>query len=92
MESKQRLPRDVLEGGAERPLTEMKDDEILDVVALDVRAASARGVSGALRLSPHVRSTPGSGGFSVSYHSHKPGQRAKEEKCLPAMWLLHFGR
>jgi non-specific serine/threonine protein kinase len=41
MESKQQLSRDVLEGGAERLLTEMKDDEILDLVALDLRAASA---------------------------------------------------
>ena len=41
IESKQQLSRDVLEGGAERLLTEMKDDEILDLVALDRRAASA---------------------------------------------------
>ena len=41
MESKQQLSRDVLEGGAERLLTEMKDDELLDLVALDLRAASA---------------------------------------------------
>jgi SNF2 family DNA or RNA helicase len=41
IESKQQLSRDVLEGGAERLLTEMKDDEILDLVALDLRAASA---------------------------------------------------
>ena len=41
IESKQQLSRDVLEGGAERLLTEMKDDEILDLVALDLRAATA---------------------------------------------------
>jgi non-specific serine/threonine protein kinase len=41
IESKQQLSRDVLEGGAERLLTEMGDDEILDLVALDLRAASA---------------------------------------------------
>jgi non-specific serine/threonine protein kinase len=41
IESKQQLSRDVLEGGAERLLTEMKDEEILDLVALDLRAASA---------------------------------------------------
>ncbi len=41
IESKQQLSRDILEGGAERLLTEMKDDEILDLVALDLRAASA---------------------------------------------------
>ena len=41
IESKQQLSRDVLEGGGERLLTEMKDDEILDLVALDLRAASA---------------------------------------------------
>jgi non-specific serine/threonine protein kinase len=40
LESKQQLSRDVLGGGAERLLTEMKDDEILDLVALDLRAAS----------------------------------------------------
>jgi non-specific serine/threonine protein kinase len=43
IESKQQLSRDVLEGGAERLLTEMKDDEILDLVALDLRAAAAGG-------------------------------------------------
>ena len=41
IESKQQLSRDVLEGGAERLLTEMRDDEILDLVALDLRAAAA---------------------------------------------------
>jgi len=41
IETKQQLSRDVLEGGAERLLTEMRDDEILDLVALDLRAASA---------------------------------------------------
>ena len=41
IDSKQQLSRDVLEGGAARLLTEMKDDEILDLVALDLRAASA---------------------------------------------------
>jgi non-specific serine/threonine protein kinase len=41
IESKQQLSRDVLEGGAERLLTEMGDDELLDLVALDLRAASA---------------------------------------------------
>jgi len=38
IESKQQLSRDVLEGGAERLLTEMGDDEVED---LDLRAASA---------------------------------------------------
>ncbi len=41
IDSKQQLSKDVLEGGAERLLTEMKDDEILDLVALDMRAATA---------------------------------------------------
>ena len=41
IDSKRQLARDFLEGGAERLLTEMKDDEILDLVALDLRAASA---------------------------------------------------
>ncbi len=39
--SKRGLARDVLEGGAELPLTEMKDDELLRLVALDHRAASS---------------------------------------------------
>jgi len=39
LESKRTLSRDVLEGGAEVLLTEMADDEILKLVALDVRAA-----------------------------------------------------
>jgi hypothetical protein len=41
IESKQKLSRDVLGAGAEQLLTEMRDDEILDLVALDLRAASA---------------------------------------------------
>jgi non-specific serine/threonine protein kinase len=40
VESKQQLSRDVLEGGAEKLLTEMNDEEILGLVALDLRAAS----------------------------------------------------
>jgi non-specific serine/threonine protein kinase len=43
IESKQQLSRDLLESGGERLLTEMKDDELLDLVALDLRAASAEG-------------------------------------------------
>lgn len=39
IESKQQLSNDVLEGGAEMLLTEMKDDELLQLVALDVHAA-----------------------------------------------------
>ncbi|MCC6853440.1 MAG: DEAD/DEAH box helicase [Rubrivivax sp.] len=37
--SKQQLVRDVLEGGAERLLTEMSDGELLDLVRLDIHAA-----------------------------------------------------
>jgi SNF2 family DNA or RNA helicase len=40
IESKRQLSKDVLEAGAERLLTEMRDDEILDLVALDLRAAA----------------------------------------------------
>ncbi len=40
MESKQRLSRDLLAGGAERLLTEMNDDDLMRLVALDLRAAS----------------------------------------------------
>jgi SNF2-related domain/SNF2 Helicase protein/Helicase conserved C-terminal domain len=39
IESKQRLVVDVLEGGAELNLTEMSDKQLLDLVALDIRAA-----------------------------------------------------
>ena len=39
IESKQRLVRDVLEGGAELLLTEMSDKELLDLVALDIHTA-----------------------------------------------------
>ena len=39
IESKRALSRDLLEGGAELLLTEMKDDELLDLVALDINAA-----------------------------------------------------
>ncbi len=35
--AKQRLARDLLEGGGELPLTEMSDDELLRLVALDIR-------------------------------------------------------
>jgi len=40
IESKRRLARDLLEGGAEVLLTEMPDDEILKLVALDLRAVA----------------------------------------------------
>ena len=39
IESKQQLSKDVLESDAEMLLTEMKDDELLKLVALDVHAA-----------------------------------------------------
>ncbi|MCR4302874.1 MAG: DEAD/DEAH box helicase [Gallionella sp.] len=39
IESKQRLVKDVLEGGAELMLTEMSDKELLDLVTLDIHAA-----------------------------------------------------
>ncbi len=39
IESKRRLSRDLLEGGGEINLTEMKDEEILRLVALDLGAA-----------------------------------------------------
>jgi SNF2 family DNA or RNA helicase len=40
IESKQALARDLLEGGAELQLTELKDDELLDLVKMDIRAAA----------------------------------------------------
>ena len=40
IEAKQQLSCDLLEGGAEVLLTEMEDDELLKLVALDVHAAS----------------------------------------------------
>ncbi len=40
IESKQRLTRDVIEGGAEVLLTEMQDDELLRLVALDIHTAA----------------------------------------------------
>ncbi|MBM4394209.1 MAG: DEAD/DEAH box helicase [Deltaproteobacteria bacterium] len=39
IESKRQLSRDVLEGGGEAMLTEMSDDELMRLVALDVRTA-----------------------------------------------------
>ena len=39
IESKRQLSQDLLEGGAELLLTEMKDDELLKLVALDLNAA-----------------------------------------------------
>jgi non-specific serine/threonine protein kinase len=40
IDSKRQLSKDLLEGGAELLLTEMKDEELLKLVALDLRAAS----------------------------------------------------
>jgi non-specific serine/threonine protein kinase len=40
IESKRQLSQDLLEGGAETLLTEMTNDELLKLVALDLRAAS----------------------------------------------------
>ena len=39
IESKKQLSNDVIEGGAELLLTEMKDDELLKLVSLDINAA-----------------------------------------------------
>jgi superfamily II DNA or RNA helicase len=39
IESKRQLSRDLLEGGAELLLTELKDEELLKLVALDINAA-----------------------------------------------------
>jgi superfamily II DNA or RNA helicase len=41
IDTKRQLSRDLLEGGAETLLTEMTDEALLDLVALDLRAASA---------------------------------------------------
>ena len=40
IESKKRLSKDLLEGGAELKLTELRDDELLKLVALDLNAAT----------------------------------------------------
>jgi non-specific serine/threonine protein kinase len=40
IDSKRQLSQDLLEGGADLQLTEMKDDELLKLVALDIHAAS----------------------------------------------------
>jgi non-specific serine/threonine protein kinase len=39
IESKKHLSRELLEGGAELNLTELKDEELLKLVALDLNAA-----------------------------------------------------
>jgi non-specific serine/threonine protein kinase len=39
IESKKHLSKELLEGGAELNLTEMKDDELLRLVALDLNTA-----------------------------------------------------
>jgi len=41
IESKQRMSKDVLEGGADLAITEMSNDELLKLVALDIHSASA---------------------------------------------------
>jgi non-specific serine/threonine protein kinase len=43
IESKKQLSKDLLEGGAELLLTEMKDEELIQLVALDLRAAAQEG-------------------------------------------------
>ena len=43
IESKKQLAGDLLGGGAEIVLTEMKDDELLKLVALDLNAAIKEG-------------------------------------------------
>jgi SNF2 family DNA or RNA helicase len=43
IDSKRQISRDLLEGGAELLLTEMKDEELLRLVALDIHAASQEG-------------------------------------------------
>jgi SNF2 family DNA or RNA helicase len=43
IESKKQLAGDLLEGGAEMQLTELKDDELLKLVALDLNAAMQEG-------------------------------------------------
>jgi hypothetical protein len=40
MESKRQLSEELLKGGAERLITEMKNDELLHLVSLDLRATS----------------------------------------------------
>jgi non-specific serine/threonine protein kinase len=40
IESKQRMSKGVLEGGTDLLITEMNDDELLKLVALDLRAAT----------------------------------------------------
>jgi non-specific serine/threonine protein kinase len=40
IDSKRQLSQDLLEGGADLQLTEMKDDELLKLVALDIHAAA----------------------------------------------------
>jgi non-specific serine/threonine protein kinase len=40
IESKRQLSQELLEGGADTLLTEMTNEELLELVALDLRAAS----------------------------------------------------
>jgi hypothetical protein len=41
IETKQQLSKDLLEGSVDLLLTEMSDDELLKLVALDIHSASA---------------------------------------------------
>ena len=43
IEAKQQLAEDFLDGGADTVLTEMKDDELLKLVKLDLAAAMKEG-------------------------------------------------
>jgi non-specific serine/threonine protein kinase len=43
IEAKRQLAGDFLEGGADTVLTELKDDELLKLVALDLAAAMKEG-------------------------------------------------
>jgi non-specific serine/threonine protein kinase len=41
IESKQQISKDVLEGGTDLMITEMSNEELLKLVALDIHAAAA---------------------------------------------------
>ena len=65
IESKRQLSQDLLEGGAELLLTEMNDDELLKLVALDLHAAPQAGVT-------HVTTTDWKPYVPVAERRHKP--------------------
>ena len=78
MESKSQLSKDLLEGGADLLLTEMKDEELLQLVALDINKALTGGViDGGLLGMETLRS----GGGTAAQSAPRDGEAQEARAC-----------